>query len=95
MAALDDVNVKEGVEQDTVEAVRSLGGEYKYGWSTDIEMDYAPKGLDEDIVRLISERKNEPAWLLEWRLKAYRRWLKMDEPDWAMVNYPTPDFQDQ
>jgi len=95
MAALDDVNVKEGVEQDTVEAVRSLGGEYKYGWSTDIEMDYAPKGLDEDIVRLISERKNEPAWLLEWRLKAYRRWLKMDEPDWAMVNYPKPDFQDQ
>ncbi|MGR3779699.1 MAG: Fe-S cluster assembly protein SufB [Albimonas sp.] len=95
MAALDDVDVKEGVEQDTVEAVRSLGGEYKYGWSTDIEMDYAPKGLDEDIVRLISERKNEPAWLLEWRLKAYRRWLKMDEPDWAMVNYPKPDFQDQ
>ncbi|MDF2232550.1 Fe-S cluster assembly protein SufB [Albimonas sp. CAU 1670] len=95
MAALDDLNVKEGVEQDTVEAVRSLGGEYKYGWSTDIEMDYAPKGLNEDIVRLISARKNEPEWLLEWRLKAYQRWLKMDEPDWAMVNYPKPDFQDQ
>ena len=99
MAALDDATlrdgVKEGVEQDTVEAVRSLGGEYKYGWSTDIEMDYAPKGLNEDIVRLISERKNEPEWLLEWRLKAYQRWLKMDEPGWAMVNYPKPDFQDQ
>ncbi|SFH82504.1 Fe-S cluster assembly protein SufB [Albimonas pacifica] len=99
MAALDDATlrdgVKEGVEQDTVEAVRSLGGEYKYGWSTDIEMDYAPKGLNEDIVRLISSRKNEPEWLLEWRLKAYRRWLKMEEPDWAMVHYPKPDFQDQ
>ena len=99
MAALDDATlrdgVKEGVEQDTVEAVRSLGGEYKHGWSTDIEMDYAPKGLNEDIVRLISERKNEPEWMLDWRLKAYRRWLKMDEPDWAMVTYPKPDFQDQ
>ena len=60
MVALDETQVKEGVDQDTVDAVKSLGGAYKYGWNTDIEMEYAPKGLSEDIVRLISEKNNEP-----------------------------------
>ena len=86
--------VKEGVDKETVDAVRSLDT-YKYGWETDIEMEYAPKGLSEDIVRLISEKNDEPEWMLEWRLEAYRRWLQMKEPDWAMVDYPEIDFQEQ
>ncbi len=69
-------------------------GEYKYGFTTDIEMDFAPKGLNEDIIRLISAKKNEPEWLLEFRLKAYRRWLTMEEPDWAHLKIPKIDFQD-
>ncbi len=98
MAALDngtETGVKEGVDQETVDAVREVGGAYKYGWSTDIEMEYAPKGLNEDIVRLISSKNDEPEWMLEWRLEAYRRWLTKVEPDWAMVDYPEIDFQDQ
>ncbi len=95
MAALDDVQVKEGVDQETVDAVREVGGAYKYGWETDIEMDYAPMGLNEDIVRLISSKNEEPEWMTEWRLEAYRRWLTKKEPDWAMVDYPTIDFQKQ
>ncbi len=67
--------------------------EYKYGFVTDIEMDIAPRGLNEDIIRLISEKKNEPAWLLEWRLKAYRHWLTMEEPTWPNVKYPPIDYQ--
>ncbi|MFT6717675.1 MAG: Fe-S cluster assembly protein SufB [Sphingobacteriales bacterium] len=70
------------------------GSEYKYGFVTDIESDKAPKGLSEDIVRFISAKKNEPEWLLEWRLKSYRAWLKMEEPTWAHVRYPKIDFQD-
>ncbi len=87
--------VKEGVDQETVDAVRSVGERYKYGFSSDIETEYAPKGLNEDIVRLISEKNNEPEWLLEWRLEAYRRWVQLEEPTWAMVDYPKIDFQDQ
>jgi Fe-S cluster assembly protein SufB len=68
--------------------------EYKYGFVTDIESDVVPKGLSEDIVRLISAKKGEPAWLLEWRLKAYRGWLKMQEPHWPNVTYPPIDYQD-
>ena len=94
MAAMKDV-VKEGVDQETVDAVKTVGEKYKYGFETDIETEYAPKGLNEDIVRLISSKNNEPEWLLEWRLDAYRRWLLLDEPDWAMVDYPEIDFQDQ
>ena len=90
-----DKMVKDGVDQDTVDAVREVGGAYKHGWATDIEMEYAPKGLSTDIVRLISEKNEEPEWMLEWRLAAYDRWLKLVEPDWAMVDYPTIDFQDQ
>jgi Fe-S cluster assembly protein SufB len=66
---------------------------YKYGWSTDIESELAPKGLNEDIIRLISQKKSEPDWMLEWRLKAYRNWLKMTEPTWANVKYPPIDYQ--
>lgn len=68
--------------------------EYKYGFTTDIESDKAPKGLNEDIIRLISAKKEEPEWLLEWRLDALRTWQKMTEPDWANVHYKKPDFQD-
>lgn len=70
------------------------GKEYEYGFVTDIESDLAPKGLNEDIIRLISSKKNEPEWMLEWRLQAFHTWSKMEEPDWAHVNYEKPDFQD-
>ena len=68
--------------------------EYQYGFSNDFAADEAPRGLSEDIVRLISAKKNEPAWLLEWRLKAYRQWLTMTEPTWPNVKYPKIDYQD-
>ncbi|WP_029004925.1 Fe-S cluster assembly protein SufB [Azorhizobium doebereinerae] len=81
--------------QETVERVRSLDvDQYKYGFVTDIESEKAPKGLSEDTVRYISAKKNEPEWMLEWRLDAYRRWLTMQEPTWARVSYPKIDFQD-
>ena len=91
----NDLDVRDGVDRETIETVAAMSGAYKYGWSTEIEMDYAPKGLSEDIVRLISGKNNEPDWLLEWRLTAYRRWLQMEEPTWAMVHYPAIDYQDQ
>ena len=94
MAALD-AEVRDGVDRETIDTVNAMSGTYKYGWSTDIETDYAPKGLSEAIVRLISEKNGEPAWMLDWRLTAYRRWLKMEEPTWAMVNYPKIDYQGQ
>lgn len=68
--------------------------EYEHGWTTNIEADTAPKGLNEDIIRFISSRKNEPDWLLEWRLKAFRQWSKMKEPRWPNVAYPPIDYQD-
>ena len=81
--------------QETVDRVRSMDVEaYKYGFVTDIESDKAPKGLDESTVRFISAKKGEPDWLLQWRLDAYRRWLTMEEPTWARVEYPRIDFQD-
>ena len=82
---------------ETLETVRSVtGGEYKYGFVTDIESDYAPRGLNEDIVRFISAKKEEPDWLLQWRLKAYRFWTKLEyeAPKWSKVQYPPIDFQD-
>ena len=79
---------------ETVEKVQSLSERYKYGFVTDIETDMAPKGLSEEIVRFISAKKNEPEWLLEWRLKAYRHWLEMPEPQWAKVDFPEIDYQD-
>ncbi len=66
---------------------------YKHGFVTDIESETAPKGLNEDIIRMISAKKNEPEWLLEFRLKAYRHWLTMTEPQWPNVHYPKIDFQ--
>ena len=90
-----DLEVRDGVDRETIETVNAMSGTYKYGWNTDIEMDYAPKGLSEDIVRLISSKNDEPDWLLDWRLAAYRRWVKLIEPTWAMINYPTIDYQDQ
>ena len=92
---MNEVIVKDGVEQETVEAVRTLGEKYKYGWETEIEMEYAPLGLNEDIVRLISEKNEEQQWMTDWRLDAYARWKEQKEPDWAMVDYPEIDFQDQ
>ncbi len=81
--------------QETVEQVRRIDvDQYKYGFETNIESDKAPKGLSEDIVRFISEKKGEPEWMLNWRLDAYRRWLTMKEPEWARVSYPPIDFQD-
>jgi len=92
---MDDLQVKDGVDAETVEQVKALSGTYKYGWDTEIEMEYAPKGLSEDIVRLISSKNDEPEWMLDWRLAAYRRWLELKEPEWALVDYPEIDFQDQ
>lgn len=74
---------------------KQISTEYKYGWSSDIEMDSAPKGLSEDIVRFISKKKNEPEWMLQWRLKAFRHWLTMEEPHhWAHLHYPKINYQD-
>ena len=79
----------------TVETVAELTqGEYKYGFVTDIETETAPKGLSEDTVRFISAKKDEPEWLLEWRLTAFRHWQTMTEPNWARVGYPKIDYQD-
>jgi len=81
--------------RETVDSVRRLDvDQYKYGFVTDIESDKAPKGISEEIVRYISKQKNEPEWMLEWRLAAYRRWLTMSEPTWARVHYPKIDFND-
>ncbi|QDZ29488.1 Fe-S cluster assembly protein SufB [Noviherbaspirillum sp. UKPF54] len=71
-----------------------IGSEYRHGFVTDLETDTVPRGLSEDTIRLISARKNEPAFMLEWRLKAFRHWLTMKEPDWAAVHYPKIDYQD-
>src|SRR5712664_2848761 len=78
----------------TLQTVRSLSQEgYKYGFVTDIEADEAPPGLDEDTVRFISAKKEEPEWLLEWRLAAFRAWRKMTQPDWAKLHLTPIDYQ--
>ena len=83
------------ISSDTLETVQALAESgYKYGFATEIEMDLAPKGLNEDIVRLISARKDEPQWMLDWRLKAFALWQTMTEPSWAKVGYPPIDYQD-
>jgi Fe-S cluster assembly protein SufB len=80
--------------QETVDRVRQIDvDQYKYGFVTDIESEKAPIGLSEETVRYISAKKNEPEWMLEWRLEAYRRWLTMREPTWARVDYPKIDYQ--
>ena len=77
----------------TVEHVRDLET-YKHGFVSDIEQEFAPKGLNADIVRFISEKKGEPEWMLEWCLQAFERWQAMEEPDWAKVDYARVDYQD-
>jgi len=79
--------------QDTLEQVEALEA-YKHGFVTDIEQDFAPKGLSADTIRFISAKKDEPEWMLAWRLGAYERWLALDEPDWARLNFPKIDYQD-
>lgn len=81
--------------QETIRQVRELDvDQYKYGFETKIETDKAPKGLNEDIIRFISAKKSEPEWMLQWRLKAFRHWLTMEEPTWARLDYPKINFQD-
>jgi len=81
--------------RETVDTVRRIDvDQYKYGFTTNIEEEKAPKGLSEDIVRFISAKKGEPEWMLEWRLAAYRRWLTLTEPSWAKISYPKIDFND-
>jgi len=78
---------------ETREKIAALGEKYKYGFTTDIEMERAPRGLSENTVRFISAKKGEPEWMLEWRLSAYRRWREMTEPNWARVHYPKIDYE--
>ncbi len=82
------------MEEELKMLEETVAGDYKYGFVTDIDTDVIKKGLNEDVIRLISNKKNEPEWMLEWRLKAFRHWLKMEEPEWANVKYPQIDFQD-
>jgi len=94
VTALKESNAKEGIDAGTVAAARALEGEkYKHGFVTDLEQDIAPPGLNEDIIAFISGKKNEPAWMLAWRLEAFRRWETMEEPSWALVHYPAIDYQ--
>jgi Fe-S cluster assembly protein SufB len=79
--------------KETVRTVEGLGEGYAHGFVTDIEQEFAPVGLTADTVRYISAKKNEPEWMLEWRLAAFERWLAMDEPDWAKLNFPKIDYQ--
>ncbi len=81
------------IDLETIETIKSLN-KYEAGFETDVEMEYAPKGLNEDIVTLISKKKNEPQWLLDWRLKAFRHWQTMPEPQWAKLDIPAIDYQD-
>lgn len=82
------------ITEETIRQVKEIGGKYEAGFVTDIESEKAPKGLNEDIVRFISAKKEEPEWLLEWRLKAFRYWQNMPEPQWAKVDFPELDYQD-
>ena len=79
---------------ETINQVKTTTDKYKYGFSTQIEVDKAPKGLNEDIIRFISEKKDEPKWMLDWRLEAFKKWKKMEKPNWAKVSFPDIDFQD-
>ena len=79
-------------EDDLLEKVTST--EYKYGFTTNIKSDTIPKGLSEDVVRIISAKKNEPKWMLEYRIKAYKAWLEMEEPNWANINYTKPNYNE-
>jgi Fe-S cluster assembly protein SufB len=94
MADYDIPTLKEEIDRETVEQVLALDvDKYKYGFETEIESEVAPPGLTEDTIRFISAKKDEPEWMLEWRLDAFRRWQTMEEPNWAKVHYPKIDFQ--
>ena len=80
--------------QETINKVEEVSSTYKYGFVTDLEAEKAPLGLSEDIIKFISNKKKEPKWLLDWRLKAYKKWLSMEAPNWAMVDFPKINFQD-
>src|SRR5690606_13424170 len=88
------INTNNNMSDDLLTIEQTVMSEYKYGFVTDIEADEAPKGLDESTVRFISAKKEEPAWMLEWRLKAFRQWQKMEQPNWANLKIPPIDFQD-
>ncbi|MDP3581073.1 MAG: Fe-S cluster assembly protein SufB, partial [Ignavibacteria bacterium] len=89
--------IKENPAEELSEDMKVIddvtSSEYKWGFVTDIESETAAKGLNEDVVRMISKKKNEPEWMTEWRLKAFRYWQKMEEPTWPNVHYPEIDFQ--
>ena len=79
---------------ETIKTVKNITSKYKYGFTTDINVEKTPKGLNENIIKLISSKKEEPQWMLDWRIRAYRLWLKMKEPEWAKLKYNSIDFQD-
>jgi Fe-S cluster assembly protein SufB len=89
-----EAEVQAEVQDREARDAAARAADYEHGWSADIDTEFAPKGLSEDTVRFISAKKGEPEWMLEWRLKAYRLWLTMEEPDWAKVGYPKIDYQD-
>ncbi|MGB5777856.1 MAG: Fe-S cluster assembly protein SufB, partial [Allopontixanthobacter sediminis] len=80
-AGIKDADIQDKAARDAAKKLET----YEFGWSSDIEQDFAPKGLSEDTVRFISAKKNEPEWMLEWRLKAFRLWQTMETPDWAKL----------
>ena len=85
----DQVDLQDREARDAA----ARAADYEHGWSSDIETEFAEKGLTEDTVRFISAKKNEPEWMLDWRLKAFRMWQEMEEPDWAKLGYPAIDYQ--
>ena len=87
---MTDAPIKDAAAHEAAAKV----ADYEHGWASDIETDFAPKGLTEDTVRFISGKKNEPEWMLDWRLKAFRLWQTMTPPDWAKLNVPPIDYQD-
>ena len=91
--AVEQVFLHKNMSNEQAIIDSNLSKEYQYGFVTDIDSDTLPPGLNEDVIRVISLKKKEPEWLLNWRLKAYKNWMKMKEPEWAMVNYPKIDYQ--
>ena len=90
-----NLKIKDGIDRKTVDSVKALGDKYKYGFSTEVDMEYAPKGISEDIVKLISNKNSEPEWMTTWRLEAFKRWSQMSEPEWPMLEYKKINYQDQ
>ena len=87
------MNEQVDIQDREAKEAAAKAAEYEHGWSSDIETEFAEKGLTEDTVRFISAKKNEPEWMLDWRLKAFRMWEKMEEPNWAKLGYPEIDYQ--